>query len=193
LSSGANLISNSGINFGYGYGNDTTVTGTVSTTTATHDNIALIGANQATIFPTLICNPVMHKKIAANSSMPNGGIQFLNSACFAPTSFGLGSSHPAYFPGPAYFNTDLGLMKTVKINERQNVQFKFQAFNFLNHPLWSFYSGDNNLKLNFNGQTITNGAVTQQGGVLASSSQHFGIASMRTGSRSMQLEVRYWF
>jgi hypothetical protein len=198
-SSGANLIANSGggINFGYGYNNDTVITGTgsnaVTTTTATHDNIGLIGANQATVFPTLVCDPRVHQKVAASSSMPVGGIRFLNSACFVPTTSGLGTTHPAYFPGPAFINSDLGIMKTVKITESQNVQFKLQAFNFLNHPLWSFNSADANLKLTFNGQTITNGVVTQQGGVLSSASQNFGVASMRTGSRGFQLEARYWF
>ncbi len=207
-SSGVNLIANSGggINFAYQYGQDqivdtnTTVTPNTTTTTitTTHDVEALIGGSQATIFPTIICNPKVHQNVPVSSSMPWGGRRFLNSACFAPTTSGLGSSHPGYFPGPAFFNSDLGLMKTIKINERQNLQFKFQAFNFLNHPLWSFNSGDANLILQFNGQTTstTNGAnptITTQGGTLSSNSTNFGVATQRLGHRTVQLEARYWF
>lgn len=193
-SSGANLISNTGggINFGYSYGDDQVQTTeedgtTVDTvTTGTHGTYALIGANQATIFPTLTCNPNVHQRVS-------GGVRFLNPDCFTTTSSGLGNSHPGYFPGPAFVNSDLALMKTVNITERQNLQFKFQAFNFLNHPLWSFNAKDTNLVLNFNGQTIKDGEITQTGGVLADSSSDFGIATWRTGHRTMQLEVRYWF
>lgn len=210
FSSGANLTSNGGINLNYGYGNDTTIVNaddsskSVTTTNAMHDNISLIGANQATVMPTLICNPVMshHDKIPVSTTNPFGGRRYLNPACFAPTTSGLGSTHDTYLPGPAYFSSDLSVMKTVKITERQNVQFKLQAFNFLNHPLWSFNSNDPYLHLSFNGQTISDtktgvAHVTQQGGVLAPSNsagdQFFGVATMRTGSRSVQLEARYSF
>jgi hypothetical protein len=205
-SSGNNLIGDgTGINFNYQWGNDSTVvnttnpsTGVVSTTTtvtATHDNIALIGANQATIFATVTCDPRMHKRVA-------GGVQFLNPNCFTPTTAGLGSSHPGYFPGPAYVNSDLSVMKTVKITERQQVQFKFQAFNFLNHPLWSFSNKDTNLNLTFDGQTttITDGgapvithAPVNGKAPLDTSSTNFGVATQRFGHRSIQMEARYWF
>jgi len=201
FSSGVNLVAANSLNFGYGYGNDTTVTNTTtngkttttSVATATHDNIALIGANSATIFPTMICDPRVHQKVAATSTMPFGGRRFLNPACFAPTTSGLGNSHIPYFPGPTFFNSDLAVMKTVKINERQGIEFKFQAFNFLNHPLWSFNSSDTNLALSFNGQTTTDGVITQVGGKLASSSDNFGVAAYRFGHRYVQMEARYWF
>jgi hypothetical protein len=209
LSSGANMTSSGGINLNYGYGADQTITSAdsanpITTTNANHDNIALIGANQATVFPTLTCNPVMshHDKIPVSQTNPFGGMRYLNPACFAPTTSGLGNTHDVYLPGPAFFNSDLGLMKTVKVSERQNVQFKLQAFNFLNHPLWSFNQNDPFLHLNFNGQIMSDTGtgvehVTQQGGVLAPSDaagdQYFGVASLRTGHRTVQLEVRYWF
>jgi len=84
-------------------------------------------------------------------------------------------------------------MKTVKINERQNIQLKAQAFNFFNHPLWSFNGSDYNLQTGFNGLTYN------QSGALATTegswnkSAFFGLATLRTGHRSVQLEARYWF
>jgi len=214
-SSGANLIGNgNGVNFAYQYTNDQTVTqttqsdGSVSsktTATETHGVEALIGGSSVTLFATQICDPRVHKNIASNGStgtMPWGGRQFLNSACFVPTTSGLGNSHTSYLPGPAYINSDLALMKTVKINDRQNLQIKFQAYNFLNHPLWSFNNQDTNLKLTFEGQTttildggtpvITHARVNGYA-PLDSSSSNFGIATQRYGHRTIQLEARYWF
>lgn len=200
-SSGANMTSSGGINFNYSYGNDTSYDSTtqITTTLAEHGVVSLIGANQATVFPTLTCDPVTshHEKVPVSQANPFGGVRFFNPSCFAPTTSGLGSTHDVYYPGPAFFNSDLGVMKTVKISDRQNVQFKLQAFNFLNHPLWSFNQNDPYMHLTFNGKQIRDGVVTDPGGELAPSDtngdQYFGVASLRTGHRTVQLEARYWF
>ena len=51
--------------------------------------------------------------------------------------------------GPAFFDSDLGLFKNFQIKESMKLQFRIQAYNFLNHPLWSFPNGTNNLTLQF--------------------------------------------
>src|ERR1019366_557919 len=43
--------------------------------------------------------------------------------------------------GPMYFNSDLTLIKNVHINEKQSLQFRIAAFNFLNHPNWQLFGG----------------------------------------------------
>jgi hypothetical protein len=194
--SGPNLNSNAGNNYSYGWNADTHYnTSGAQITDATHDAINQIGADSATLFPTMVCNPAIHKnnvKISSGGTTETG-VQFLNQACFTPTVQGLGSTHTAYWPGPAYTDSDLGIMKTVKINERQNIQLKAQAFNFFNHPLWSFNGSDYNLQTGFNGLTYN------QSGALATTegswnkSAFFGLATLRTGHRSVQLEARYWF
>jgi hypothetical protein len=85
-----------------------------------------------------------------------------------------------YLGGPAYYNSDLALSKNFKVTERQSLQFKFQAFNFINHALWSFGNKDNNLLLKYNAD-----------GTLQNS--NFGIATQRYGHRTMQFEARYSF
>ena len=55
---------------------------------------------------------------------------------------------PAIY-GPAFFNSDLGLFKNFQITESKKLQFRFNGYNFLNHPLWSF--NGNNLSLGFDG------------------------------------------
>jgi len=51
---------------------------------------------------------------------------------------GQGQYQWPYLRGPAYFSSDLSLARTIKVTERQNVQIKFTAMNFLNHALKSF-------------------------------------------------------
>ena len=66
-------------------------------------------------------------------------------ACFAaPTT--VGQNGPIFLPvayGPGYFNSDLGMFKNFQITESKRLQFRVQAYNFLNHPLWSFNGTDN--------------------------------------------------
>ena len=53
--------------------------------------------------------------------------------------------------GPAFFNADLGLFKNFQFKESKKLQLRFNAYNFLNHPLWSF--NGSNLSLGFDGTT----------------------------------------
>jgi hypothetical protein len=72
----------------------------------------------------------------------------LNLSCLtAPTigTQGLRQLHP-YLNGPIYTDSDLTIYKTFGITERQNVQFRASAFDFMNHSLWGF-SGNNLLTL----------------------------------------------
>ena len=82
-----------------------------------------------------------------------GPNQFLNPSCFTfPTQ--IGQNGPTTLPviyGPAYFNADLGLFKNFAIAERKKLQLRMNAYNFLNHPLWSF--NGSNLNLGFTGAT----------------------------------------
>ncbi|MEJ7609158.1 MAG: carboxypeptidase regulatory-like domain-containing protein, partial [Bryobacteraceae bacterium] len=77
--------------------------------------------------------------------------QYVNGSCLAlPT--GPGQSGPTVTPpvyGPAYVNSDLGLFKNFEMGESKRLQFRFNAYNFLNHPLWSFINGSANLKPTF--------------------------------------------
>ncbi len=51
--------------------------------------------------------------------------------------------------GPAFFDSDLAVFKNFTIREGMKLQLRAQAYNFLNHPLYSFPSGTSNLNLHF--------------------------------------------
>jgi hypothetical protein len=76
----------------------------------------------------------------------------------------------------------LGVFKNFRIRESMKLQFRIQAYNFLNHPLWSF--NGNNLNLSF----------TQNGnGSFTNSSPNFGTVTTKQGNRIVELAVKFFF
>jgi hypothetical protein len=106
-----------------------------------------LGTNALTTEPKLVCDP--------RSGLKSG--QYFNPACFAPPTGGQdGNIIWPYIHGPAFFNSDLAIYKDFLFKEHQKVEFRFSAFNFLNHPLPQFASGgvgDVNLNFSVPGQT----------------------------------------
>ena len=83
--------------------------------------------------------------------------------------------------GPSFFNSDLSLYKNFQLSESKRTQFRVNAFNFLNHPLWSFIGGSPNLKLAANPNT---GKFDNP---------VFGIATEKQGRRIMQVALKFYF
>jgi Carboxypeptidase regulatory-like domain len=81
--------------------------------------------------------------------------------------------------GPGFQNWNAGLFKNFAITERQRVVFRFEAFNWLNHP---------NL-----GGTDGNGAIAAGGLDVNPRSSTFGRVTSKGGQRSLQLSLRYSF
>ena len=134
-------------------------------------NQSLLGTRNIQLNPVLTCDP--------RSGL--GPHQYINPNCYSiPTA--IGQNGPTIGPtlyGPAYFNSDLGLFKNFQIKESQKLQFRFNAYNFLNHPLWSF--NGSNLGLGFDGST---GKVN---------TPNFGTVTTKQGRRVIQLAVKYIF
>ena len=162
IESGAQLTAQGGVNTNFALSTPSGVS-----------NISLYGTPDITVYPVLTCNP--------RSGL--GKNQYANPNCFAmPTTGQLGNGGMPYLPGPMFWNSDVAVTKNFKIKERQNVQFRFSAFNFMNHGLSSFNSNDSNLKLTFNSPT----------GVTTNASS-FGVADYHTGNRVLELGVKYQF
>jgi len=178
VSSGAQLTAQAGTNLNFALNQ-----GGVN-----QDNVHLLGTPDITLYPLITCNPA--KGVTGKNN-------FINDNCFAPAPAGaLGTAAMPYLPGPMYWDSDLTLLKTFKITERQNLQFRFAAFNFLNHDLLSFVNNDNNLKLNLNdlGQVVTGTSCPlTSGGTACTQTPTFGVATAHVGHRILEVGVKYTF
>ena len=162
IESGAQLTAQGGVNTNFAL-----------TTPSNVSNITLYGTPDIQVYPLITCNPHsgLHKD------------QFANPNCFTMPGPGqLGNGGMPYMAGPMYWNSDLAVTKNFRIKERQNLQFRFSAFNFMNHGLLSFNNNDSNLKLTFN----------QIGGTTTNASS-FGVADYHTGNRVLELGAKYSF
>jgi hypothetical protein len=127
------------------------------------------------------------------------GAQIWNPAAFTLVGYAIGTegdSPKGYCHGPRQVNLDTSIYKTWKLGERLSVQFRFDAFNALNHP--QFQSG------NINGGGITgvscgttacsptNNVVTSTTGSLSST---FGqaVAIRPESNRQLQYALKFIF
>jgi Carboxypeptidase regulatory-like domain len=175
LQSGVNLTANSNsANYNVGGG----ITGLYANNgykNSTINAASINGTISIPLQPILTCNPTENLK-------PH---QYLNGNCFSvPTTPGTngGIVLPEYF-GPWFYNGDLSLFKNFNFSESKKLQFRFSAYNFLNHPVWSFDSagvGASNLYLTYNAQ----GQQTNTS---------FGYAPVKLGHRVVEMTVKFYF
>jgi hypothetical protein len=205
--SGQNLASNESENFGFGYGqiqpaqvqyqnqvNPSTILPVCVNTyhipadangnhfcVTSINSTVWLGTPDVALAPTLYCNPAGGP--AAH--------QYINPLCYGiPLPGQNGVQRSPYIHGPAFFDNDLTLLKNFKIREKDNLQFRLAAFNFLNHPLTSFNpnntASDLTLSQQFGtaGQQLKTSDLTEPG---------FGIAEIKQGSRLVELSAKYTF
>jgi hypothetical protein len=142
-------------------------------------NRNVLGTPDEQAVPTLVCNPT-------------GGLQqgqYFNANCFQAPQAGSVTSGPSigtyrlpYIHGPRYENDSIGLYKAFKISQAKSVQFRAQAFNFANHPLYSFVEYDPGLYLAYLNY-----------GSLPTNSDSAGYAKTKLGSRTIQLAMKFYF
>jgi hypothetical protein len=96
--------------------------------------------------------------------------QWFNTAAFArPDAFTYGNAGRNIVIGPGIFNTDMSLIRNVVFGGGKSLQFRLEAFNVFNHPIW----GDP---------------------TMAMTSPLYGtINSTRTPMRELQLGVKFAF
>jgi hypothetical protein len=166
LESGPNLTGQEGENFSMNL-NEATIPGT----TFAISNLSILGTPDLQLNPIETCNP--------RSNL--GAHQYINGNCLAPPTQ-IGQNGGTILPpiyGPGFFNTDIALFKNFKVTESKVLQLRFEGFNFLNHPLWSFNGG--NLGLSFNPTTL------QQNDPV------FGITTFKQGHRIIQMAAKFTF
>jgi hypothetical protein len=65
---------------------------------------------------------------------PANAKPYFNIALFTPNALGTpGDAKRRYFSGPGMFDSDLALLKSVRISEGKAVQLRVEAFNVFNH------------------------------------------------------------
>jgi hypothetical protein len=131
-----------------------------------------LGTTDVNLQPVLICSPTSH--LARR--------QFVNPNCFAlPKPGGSnGSFRYPYIHGPAYFTSDLTVVKDFKIARSRQVEFRLAAFNFLNYKLKTF-TNVHPQALNL----IYDDGIPQNGS--------FGLSEDNVGRRVMEANIRYSF
>jgi len=134
-------------------------------------NVSLLGTNDIRLSPILTCDP--------KSGL--GHNQYVNPNCFAMPNR-VGQNGPTILPaiyGPGFFNWDMGLFKNFQFSENRKLQLRFNGYNFLNHPLWSF--NGTNLNLGFDAAT---GKVN---------APLFGTVTQKQGHRVIQTAIKFFF
>jgi len=140
------------------------------------NNQSILGTSSQQLNPILTCNPTSHL----------GKHQYVNGACFAPNLLP-GQNGPNMLPaayGPWFFDSDLGIFKSFKMSETRSLQFRVEAYNFLNHPLWSFPNSQN-LTLQFEQDPVTQ-QITQ-------ANTNFGSTTEKQGARVMEFQSKFYF
>jgi len=131
------------------------------------------GTDSLQVMPVVTCDP--GKNLAPH--------QYINGNCFAAPT--VGHNGPALLPevfGPSYFTSDLSLFKNFRMSESRKFQLRASAYNFLNHPLDSFLSGnEGGLQLQFPGAGQKN------------TNSNFGFVQNKVGRRVIQLAAKFYF
>lgn len=130
------------------------------------------------LLPVVICDP--------RKGLSPG--QYFNPGCFAPeTTMGQpGTFIWPYLKGPPYFDSDLSLSKNFLFRDHQSIQLRFQASNFLNHPLPEFgASGGADISLSFDSNNYL--AMTNQNPLTT------GKPLDTVGRRVVLLRIKYTF
>ncbi len=82
-----------------------------------------------------------------NNPILGGATMYFNPGCFSPEAFGtLGNFGREGLYGPSLVNLDVGILKSTRIRENMNLQFRGELFNVLNHtnlslPLSALFPG----------------------------------------------------
>lgn len=122
-----------------------------------------VGAGSGNQFWNMTGDPHLEPTAFTDSAV------WFNKAAFAqPTAGTFGIQPRNLLRNPGSLNFDASLRKNFVIVERQQLQFRFEVFNVINHPNWNGASSD-----------PTSGS--------------FGLVTGKSGNRNLQLALKYIF
>ena len=186
------VLQNYGTNFNLG-GTANYFSGDSATSTGVPINSSTwLGSGDYTIQPTVKCDPSLGLNKSAH--------QYVNGDCFGIPAQGTeGWWNLPYIAGPVFFKWDMTVTKNFKLSEKQNIQIRFSGFNFLNHPITSFYSQDptNPLTLKVQDPVTSHYTSLQEAlngiQVETGNGYNFGQTIFKTGQRVVEGGFRYNF
>ncbi len=155
------------------------------------------GVNPETLAGLPDCNGrvnVLYQKVPAQSGAP-AYIQYIdpsptNVVAAAPNTFG--TCGIGNVRGPAYANVDLSLHKSIPFTESKRLEFRFEALNALNHPVWNFSGGPADGSFDPGGSTI-NGSCPSALPPGSCANATFGKITGSQGARELQLALKFYF
>jgi hypothetical protein len=121
-----------------------------------------------------------------NISNPLTGAE-LQAQGIAGATGSFGTCHVGNIRGPAYANFDFSLHKGFPITEGTRLEFRFEALNAFNHPVWTFSGGPANGS--FDPGAPGTGANTG----VPSSNPNFGHITGSQGARELQFALKFYF
>jgi Carboxypeptidase regulatory-like domain/TonB dependent receptor len=104
-----------------------------------------------------------------------------------PAPYTFGTCGIGNVRGPAYANVDIGLHKSFAISESKRLEFRWEALNAFNHPVWTFYGGP------AGGSFDPPAAGTGGNTGVPSSNPNFGTISGSQGARELQFGLKFYF
>ncbi len=146
------------------------------------DNKTFLGTPDVQLQSLTICNPASHMA-------PH---QLVNGSCFQLPQVGQnGPFNYPYVHGPAFINSDLTLVRNFPLTEKRNLQFRFAAFNFLNHPLTSFSTSfPQQVQLNLSNLSATGYTANP---ATATPAPGFGVSTIKEGRRVVEVAAKFTF
>jgi hypothetical protein len=88
-----------------------------------------VGADRADFTGTSLSQAIL------SPGRPHGQLisQYFNTSLFVPNAIGtFGNTGKGIIPGPGFFDTDFGLLRTIPLTERMSLQFRAEFFNLFN-------------------------------------------------------------
>lgn len=160
-----------------------TASGTPATCSLPINNSYLLGTPDINIQPVLTGNPRGKK-----------AHQYIDGTAFNLAPLGTqGQYNYGNLRGPVFFNADLALRKEFKTTDKQRLQMRVAAFNFINRANYTFSNlFPGGYSLNFT-QTQSRTDINQDLAATTNQNANFGFAPIRTGRRVMEVSVKYVF